>query len=43
MLDKEIIPKIISSGESLYAYLTDEKVMDLGTRDRYQSAKSNGE
>ncbi len=39
MLDKEVLPSIIRQGGKLYAYFTDEPVMDMGTQERLKKAR----
>ncbi len=39
MLDKEALPKTLKSGAKLYGYLTNEKIIDIGTHDRYGKHK----
>lgn len=40
MLDKEVIPAVITKGEKLYAYITDEPIFDIGTPDRLGKART---
>ncbi|MFH1521131.1 MAG: nucleotidyltransferase family protein [Candidatus Micrarchaeota archaeon] len=40
MLDKEVIPMVITKGERLYAYVTNEQVFDIGTPGRLGKART---
>jgi histidinol-phosphate phosphatase family protein len=39
MLDKEALPDALKKGADLYGYLTNEKIIDIGTHDRYGKHK----
>lgn len=39
MLDKEALPGALKKGAKLYGYLTNEKIIDIGTHDRYGKHK----
>ncbi len=38
-LDGEIIPGMLAAGEAIYAFPTDEPIVDIGTPEKYESAK----
>jgi len=39
MLDKEALPEALKKGANLYGYMTNEKIIDIGTHDRYGKHK----
>jgi mannose-1-phosphate guanylyltransferase len=38
-LDGEVIPKALAAGEPLYAFPTDQPILDIGTPEKYEQAK----
>lgn len=40
-IGKHILPKIVDSGSSLYAYVTPEYIKDMGTADRFEKVKKD--
>jgi NDP-sugar pyrophosphorylase family protein len=38
MLDKEVLPGVLRKGGKLYAYMTQERILDIGTPERLEKS-----